>query len=78
MRPMHEGGRVVTTRTRMPRSTDLVRYVSPFGSPATMARREAEMHLAWDDACWREWGPLGMLDGRMRRIGPPRIEEPKR
>ena len=55
----------------------LVRYVSPFGSPAWMPEAEAKGHLEADDADWVEWSRLGLLDERMRRVGPPRIEYPK-
>ena len=54
-----------------------VRYVSPFGSPASMPEEQAERHLADDDARWLEFSKLGLLDERMRPIGPPRIEYPK-
>lgn len=60
--------RVVSTKVK------LVRYVSPFGSPAWMSREEAERHLAEDDARWCEWQELGILSEHHIEIGPPRIE----
>jgi hypothetical protein len=54
--------------------TILVRYVSPFGSPANMTEEEAGRHLTEDTACWQEWAELGLLDERMLRVGTPRIE----
>ncbi len=52
----------------------LVRYVSPFGSPAWMLRAVAERHLAEDDRLWRELQEIDALTDRQRRVGPPRIE----
>jgi hypothetical protein len=58
----------------------LVRYVSPFGSPAWMTRDQADVHLAEDDARWMRLeeveaeGAGPMLTPRQRAIGPPRIE----
>lgn len=60
-------------RQRKPK--DLVRYSSPYGSPATMARASAEKHLQEDDALWLQHQALGLVDESMRRHGPPRIEE---
>jgi hypothetical protein len=58
----------------------LVRYVSPFGSPAWMTRDRAEQLLAEDDRRY-EWlaavsSEVGedLLGARARREGPPRIE----
>lgn len=64
----------------MKRREPLVRYVSPFGTPAWMRREEAERFLAADDRRWlhltdleRETGePL--LTAGQRAVGPPRIE----
>lgn len=61
----------------------LVRYVSPFGSPAWMTRECAERYLAEDDDLYqfmclveRETG-CRLLADFQRRIGPPRIEVPR-
>lgn len=58
----------------------LVRYVSPFGSPAWMPRERAEQYLKEDDNLWcflqeveRETGSR-MLTSRQLDIGPPYIE----
>lgn len=56
------------------RAPKLVRYVSPFGSPAWMSREEAERYLAEDDKRWLEWQSIGMLSDHQKQIGPPRIE----
>jgi hypothetical protein len=56
------------------RAPRLVRYVSPFGSPAGMTLAEAERHLAEDDALWLELSELGLLADYQRAVGPPRIE----
>lgn len=63
------------------RKPQLVRYVSPFGSPAWMTREEAARHLAADDARWcrlqdaiRETGDRGIISPQQREIGAPRIE----
>lgn len=62
-------------RRTMPKTkTDLVRYVSPFGSPAWMSRAEAERYLAEDDARWLDWQEMGLLSELQRVNGPPRIE----
>lgn len=53
----------------------LVRYVSPFGSPAWMSREEAERYLREDDARWLEWQALGLLTASQREVGPPYIQE---
>jgi hypothetical protein len=37
----------MAARTKAPR---LIRYVSPFGSPAWMTREQAQVHLVADDA----------------------------
>lgn len=52
----------------------LVRYVSPFGSPAWMTRAKAREHLAEDDARYVRWQKLGILSEEQRRVGAPRIE----
>lgn len=59
----------------MPSKTQpkLVRYVSPFGSPASMSPDEAERHLAKDLVRWEEWLALDLLDEHALRIGVPRI-----
>ena len=54
----------------------LVRYVSPFGSPAWMSRERAQALLEEDDARWLLFQKADALDEYMRRIGPPRIEVP--
>lgn len=58
----------------MTRRVDLVRYVSPFGSPAGMTRAEAERHQAEDDELWIELSAVGALTPEQRQVGPPRIE----
>lgn len=64
----------------MRRKPDLVRYVSPFGSPAWMPRERAEQYLKEDDKLWltlqecEKAGAGPLLTSRMRDIGPPRIE----
>jgi hypothetical protein len=52
----------------------LVRYCSPFGSPAWMPEADAQRHLEEDDQRWVEWSRLDMLTERQRQHGPPRIE----
>ena len=52
----------------------LVRYVSPFGSPAWMTREKAERHLKEHDRLWLECQELGTLSESQKQIGPPRIE----
>ena len=52
----------------------LVRYVSPFGSPAWMPLAEAERHLAEDDRLWLDLSEVGALSAAQRQISPPRIE----
>jgi hypothetical protein len=62
----------VSARRKRP---DLVRYVSPFGSPAYMSREQAERYLAEDDARWlRAQEGRYPLSDEQRAIGPPRIE----
>jgi hypothetical protein len=56
--------------TKTPR---LVRYVSPFGSPASMLPEQAEHFLAEDSALWAILSEQGLLDERQRRIGEPRV-----
>jgi hypothetical protein len=58
------------------RAEPLVRYVSPFGSPAWMTRAEAERHLAEDDRHWLIMLEAGNLSERQRETGPARIEAP--
>jgi len=52
----------------------LVRYVSPFGTPAWMSREIAEQHLEDDDRRWVLYSQHGLLSEAQREIGPPRIE----
>lgn len=49
----------------------LVRYCSPFGSPAWMPRAEAERYLAADESLYRLHREAGLLDG----VRPPYIEQ---
>jgi hypothetical protein len=72
-----------TARRGRARPGPLVRYVSPFGSPAWMTRERAEHYLAEDDDLYeflclieRETGSRALADFQ-RRIGPPRIEVPR-
>lgn len=58
----------------MPSRGPLVRYVSPFGSPAWMTPEQARRYLDEDDARYVEWSQLGLLTEDQKRIGPPRIE----
>lgn len=64
------------TRRRAP----LVRYVSPFGSPAWMSRETAAEHLRHDDDRWLRAQQIEtetgspVLSAEQRRVGPPRIE----
>ena len=58
----------------MPRSApQLVRYVSPFGSPATLPAERAQELLAQDTPLWEEFLELGLVTESQRRIGAPRI-----
>jgi hypothetical protein len=52
----------------------LVRYISPFGTPAWMPRETAEKHLADDDRRWLLHQSAGNLSEYQLAIGPPRIE----
>lgn len=52
-----------------------VRYVSPFGSPATMRREQAEALLVEDDRRWLDYQEAGALSDAQRAVGCPRIEE---
>lgn len=56
------------------RALRLVRYVSPFGSPAWISREEAAIHLERDDRRYLDLAEAGALSDAMRRVGPPRIE----
>jgi hypothetical protein len=63
-----------------PKAPKLIRYVSPFGSPAWMTREQAQPHLDADDArfVWlqeveRETG-CKVLSEHERQIGAPRME----
>lgn len=58
---------------RRPRQL-LVRYVSPFGSPAWMIPEAAQAHLAEDDARWLRYQAAEALSAEQRQTGPPRIE----
>lgn len=64
----------------MARQEPLVRFISPFGSPACMPRDRAEELLAGHDERWLRWqeaeqqGAGQLIDEHMREIGPPRIE----
>ena len=66
---------------RVPREDQRVRYISPFGSPATMKRSAAERHLQEDDERWlsllaaEQQGAGQQLTDSQRQVGPPRIEE---
>jgi hypothetical protein len=55
------------------RAVELVRYVSPFGSPAGMTRDEAERRLARDDRVYCELVAAGVA-GALRA---PYIEYPR-
>jgi hypothetical protein len=55
----------------------LIRYVSPFGSPAWMTREQAHKYLEQDDKHWALMEEAGNLSERERRIGPPHIEFPR-
>lgn len=58
----------------------LVRYVSPFGSPAWMSRDRALAHLNIDDRRWVWYQHVEAMTGNpmisdeQRTIGAPRIE----
>lgn len=58
------------------KAAPLVRYVSPFGSPAWMPLERAEALLAEHDAHWLLNQRAGNLSPEQIRIGPPRIERP--
>lgn len=62
------------TERRPDPNTVMVRYVSPFGSPAYMSRAGALRLLAEDDARWLVYGHLDALSEAQRAVGPPRIE----
>lgn len=57
----------------MARAPLLVRYVSPFGSPASMTLAAAEQHLAFDRDLLALMRDAGIVDERVARIGEPRI-----
>lgn len=59
------------------RKPRLVRYVSPFGSPATMPEDQAQRLLKEDDKHWLSMQEVGQLSEHQKEIGPPRIEYPK-
>lgn len=63
---------VTVTRKRKP----LVRYCSPFGSPAWMTSEQALSLLAEDDRRWLYYQQAGALSPDQRRHGAPRIEHP--
>ncbi len=52
----------------------LVRYISPFGSPAWMPLEQAKRLLAEDDTRWLLHQETGTLSEEQKRIGPPRWE----
>jgi hypothetical protein len=51
----------------------LVRYVSPFGSPAWMTAEEAHRLLVEDDDRWLRYQAAGALSEAQIAVGPPRI-----
>lgn len=55
----------------------LVRYISPYGSPAWMTREQAERYLKEDDRRWLDDQEAGNLSAHQREIGGPRIEVPR-
>ena len=57
------------------RRRDLTRYVSPFGSPATMDREVARGYLRADMATWDLLAGGGLLTEKQLRIGPPRLDD---
>lgn len=59
----------------MPPRAVYTRYVSPFGSPATMRREEAERYLAQDGSLYDDMEAAGCLDDRLLRIGRPRLDD---
>jgi hypothetical protein len=52
----------------------LVRFVSPFGTPAWMTREKAQEYLEDDDRRWVLYGQQNLLSEEQKQIGPPRIE----
>jgi hypothetical protein len=54
-----------------------VRYVSPFGSPATLDRARAAELLAQDAPLYALCDEVGILSERQRRIGAPRLDDPR-
>ena len=56
------------------RRVKLVRYSSPFGSPAHMERERAQALLREDDHtyCWLQ--AVGSLSKEQKAHGPPRID----
>ena len=58
----------------MSKEEKLVRYVSPFGSPAWMPRDRAAELLEDDDRRWVLYSQNGLLSDEQKQIGPPRIE----
>lgn len=57
----------------MARAALFVRYVSPFGSPASMPLEDAERYRAQDLDLLALMRDAGAVDERMARIGEPRI-----
>jgi hypothetical protein len=57
-----------------PKRASMVRYISPFGSPAWMSRENAERLMAEDDKRWLDYMEAGNLSEAQRQIGAPRIE----
>ena len=66
----HPGGGAAASRPR------LVRYVSPFGSPAWMTPDQARRLLAEDDARWLVHEAAGALSAAQLSVGAPRVEVP--
>lgn len=52
----------------------LVRFVSPFNSPAWMEPERAEQLCKEHDARWLRYQELGLLTEEQRAVGPPIIE----
>lgn len=60
--------------TKVRPRVSLVRYVSPFGSPAWMSRERAQALMVEDDRLWLLFQEAGNLSEEQRQIGPPRYE----
>lgn len=59
----------------MTRAATHTRYVSPFGSPATIDRPQAERLRRQDSALYRLMRDVGILTEQQRRIGAPRLDD---